>query len=161
MTTLADVKVKLSELNAAAREKLLPALSSAASQAMVAAEIVKAIKRRYPEAEGGALRLKVEQNLFLCCAAAATRTLLIPPASDGPALAPVRPRQICAARRMRRARGGRAARNNSPHHRSSIRTQTRRDTAGSARKGAPERGPNTQRRGLEMQTIPWGLVRSP
>ena len=41
MTTLADVKVKLSELNAAAREKLLPALSSAASQAMVAAEIVK------------------------------------------------------------------------------------------------------------------------
>ena len=41
MTTLADVKVKLAALNAAAREKLLPTLTTAAAQAMAAAEIVK------------------------------------------------------------------------------------------------------------------------
>lgn len=41
MTTVAEVKAKLSALNDAAREKLLPALSTAASQCMAAAEIVK------------------------------------------------------------------------------------------------------------------------
>ena len=32
----------------------------------VAAEIIKRIKKRYPDADGGALRSKVETNLFLC-----------------------------------------------------------------------------------------------